>query len=110
MKRETIVYYGGLAGAVLSCYILAFYHWLTAPNMLNDGMYIFLFAYSCPPGWLIGSSIASYLSRRKQEGLPYSWTGIILSGTLFCIVGGPIIGMLALMPIGLVIEAAKMLT
>ena len=109
MKRETVVYYGGLAGAVLSCYLLAFYHWLTAPEMLNDGMYGIVFIFSCPPGWFIGSLLASFWSRRKPTDVPYSPLGIILGGTLFCIVGGPFIGMFALMPIGLVIEGLKWL-
>jgi hypothetical protein len=109
MKREKVVSYGGLAGAVLSCYLLTFYHWLTAPQMMNDGMYGIVFIFSCPPGWFVGSSIAGFLSRSKPADIPYSSDGNIIAGTLACIVAGPFIGMFALMPIGFVIEGLKLL-
>ena len=108
MKRQKTVYYGGLVGVVLSCYVLAFYHWLTAPNMLNDGMYVFVFAYSCPIGWFLGSTLFALKQRNSEARSLFATAGLVLCGAVFCVFGGPITGTVALMPVGLVIEALKM--
>ena len=109
MKKETIMCCSGFTGGVLFCYLLTFYHWLTAPQMLHDGMYGIVFIFSCPPGWFTGSSIASFLLRCKSAAFPHSSATIIIAGTLCCVIGGPIIGTFALMPIGLVLEGLKLL-
>jgi hypothetical protein len=100
---------GGFVGVVFASWILALYHQLTEPQLFNDGLYFVLFAVSSPPGWLVGSLVSHFKTRKITNDAPYGAGVVIAGGAMASFFLGPFIGMIAMLPIGAAIEIFKAL-